>query len=111
MYNESCDAIGLKKISQFPRVAFSISAEHLRIKVEEASKVMFELDVANDSNSTIILNFWCHNPGLGLKTLFEKEEHIIEPSPVFINIVSRGIDNVLFDATYQNRYSHTLMIF
>lgn len=126
LHNEDCDAKGLKKTSEFLRIAFSSSATELKNKVNQCCMVQIE-------NSTT-LNFWCLSPALGMKPLFEKgirclimtsgtlepvkeleremeipnpitliNKHIIKPSQVFVNIVSKGKDGAAFCATSKKR--------
>lgn len=61
--NESSDAKGLKKSSEFFRVAFSSSAKELENKVDQCCKVQLKnnVDYAN-FNSVKTLNFWCFSP-------------------------------------------------
>lgn len=126
--NKGYDAKGLKKTSEFLCVAFSSSAVELKNKLNECCIVWLE---KNFMNAT--LHFWCLSPALRTKSLFSKEirclimtsgtlvpdeietemeiptpikftnKHIINPSQVFVNIVNKGKDDVLFDATYKNR--------
>lgn len=131
MCNESCDAKGLKKTSEFLSVAFSSSAKELENKVDQCCKVW--LETKRDFMNSTTLHFWCLSPALGTKPLFDKEirclimtsgtlepdeletemeiptpikftnKHIIDPSQVFVNIVSKGKDDAIFNATFRNR--------
>lgn len=61
--NASYDAKGLKKTSEFIRVAFSSSARELQSKVDECCKVQLVNNTGFGGSKT--LNFWCFSPALG----------------------------------------------
>lgn len=61
--NESSDANGLKKTSEFLRVVFSSSAKELKNKVDQCCKVQLKNNM--DYGNPATLNFWCFSPALG----------------------------------------------
>lgn len=61
--NESKDAKGLKKTSEFLRVAFSSSAKELENKVNQCCMVQIKNNA--DFMRSKTLNFWCFSPALG----------------------------------------------
>lgn len=61
--SESEDAKGLKKTSEFLRVAFSSSADELKNKVNQCCKVQLKNNFDGIHSKT--LNFWCFSPALG----------------------------------------------
>lgn len=61
--DQSEDAKGLKKTSEFLTVAFSGSIGELKNKVNTCCKIQFKND--GDFMNSKTLNFWCFSPAFG----------------------------------------------